>query len=940
MGRAALLHPGRVPGGGRGAGSAGAAVRFVEARGGWSTRPGPRPYNRGDAGAEWSAAASSGANRSSRGSTRPWRRPRAGVATTVLVAGSAGMGASRFLDEVLERAAARPEPPLVLRGRAHGPVDPPWASVLEALGPLLATRPPTSCGRCSGATRGRSSAGCPRLADLAAGDARSRGRARSPTRSAASRGRSRPSCAGSAAVAAERPIVLALEDLHVADAATRAFATFVAADRPRGADRRSCSRYQPDRLTREHPLRENLAVIEAGLRPPVRGRPGAVRPPRDRGADRGDRGRAAVGVDRGPRRRAVRRVRRWSSRSSSRPGASCGARRLTGTLADLIAARLARRSPECRRAAAAARPRRSGRSSATQLAVAAAAFEAELAIANVGSRPAPRRLPRRGDRTASTPTSPRGWPRRMEHGFVRRGPRRAPRGSATSSSPAPWSPTCCPRSGRATAPRLRRRLRRHPDRRRRTTGGRAHRLDEARGRGARGGPAGDRARGAARTRSPSSSSAWTCPIPPPEPAAEGQPPSGRPTASDWPRSRSWPPRRPPRPDAPTPRRRLRRERASRRSASGGTGSSTRSSRRGSGATGWRRATRRARPRPSAGPRTSCPRSRPRAGPDPRAARAGADDRAARSGTRRGSPGRRSTWPAAVGDEAEPEAIHALTTLAVATGYGRRSPRRPCRCSARRSTGPRAAGLIDECDARRAPTCTSCSSSSAGPPRPSTRPTRASPRRARRTSARCTATCSAATSRGSWSRSAAGPRRRELLPPGARLEPAGDRRPSTRSSTSSPSRSSRRRARRRRGCWAGCSSSSRPAATSSSRSPPTRRPRRTRCGAATSPTPGGPRSEAGRGCAGSEDWVLVARMAATVDGGRVVDRRRGAGEAADRRRGRVPGAGQPDPRRGGGRGRPSPRRGPGGPQRRAGGEPRDGPRVPRPPRRPRRPCALG
>ena len=67
----------------------------------------------------------------------------------------------------------------------------------------------------------------------------------------------------------ERPIVLALEDLHVADAATRSFATFVAADRARGAAGLVLT-YQPDRLTREHPLRENLAVIDAGLRAPVR----------------------------------------------------------------------------------------------------------------------------------------------------------------------------------------------------------------------------------------------------------------------------------------------------------------------------------------------------------------------------------------------------------------------------------------------------------------------------------------------------------------------------------------------------------------------------------------------------------------------------------------------------------------------------------------------
>src|SRR6185295_8249125 len=70
-------------------------------------------------------------------------------------------------------------------------------------------------------------------------------------------------------VADERPIVLVLEDLHAADAATRSFATFMARI---SRDERIALvlTYQPDRLTREHPLRENLAVIEAGLRPPVR----------------------------------------------------------------------------------------------------------------------------------------------------------------------------------------------------------------------------------------------------------------------------------------------------------------------------------------------------------------------------------------------------------------------------------------------------------------------------------------------------------------------------------------------------------------------------------------------------------------------------------------------------------------------------------------------
>jgi hypothetical protein len=60
-----------------------------------------------------------------------------GVATTVIIAASAGMGASRFLDEAIERTAASADPPLVLRGAAHGPMDPPWAAVHDALGTYL-----------------------------------------------------------------------------------------------------------------------------------------------------------------------------------------------------------------------------------------------------------------------------------------------------------------------------------------------------------------------------------------------------------------------------------------------------------------------------------------------------------------------------------------------------------------------------------------------------------------------------------------------------------------------------------------------------------------------------------------------------------------------------------------------------------------------------------
>ena len=42
----------------------------------------------------------------------------AGAATTVLVAGGAGMGTTRRIDEALERAAGGPVAPLVLPGRS------------------------------------------------------------------------------------------------------------------------------------------------------------------------------------------------------------------------------------------------------------------------------------------------------------------------------------------------------------------------------------------------------------------------------------------------------------------------------------------------------------------------------------------------------------------------------------------------------------------------------------------------------------------------------------------------------------------------------------------------------------------------------------------------------------------------------------------------------
>ncbi|MFN8631244.1 MAG: hypothetical protein U0838_13285 [Chloroflexota bacterium] len=162
--------------------------------------------------------------------------------------------------------AASAASPLILRGRAHGPADPPWRSVLRALGPLIVPRPEEELAALlrrdarpilvdlPGMAKLAATVPAPTTSALADPGSASRVRWRAPALARPGRG--------------GQPIVLVLEDLHAADAATRAFAAFVARTAKRERIALVLS-YQPDRLLRDHPLRENLAVIDAGLRQPV-----------------------------------------------------------------------------------------------------------------------------------------------------------------------------------------------------------------------------------------------------------------------------------------------------------------------------------------------------------------------------------------------------------------------------------------------------------------------------------------------------------------------------------------------------------------------------------------------------------------------------------------------------------------------------------------------
>ena len=215
-------------------------------------------------------------------------------------------------------------------------------------------------------------------------------------------------------VAEMRPIVLVIEDLHLADAATRAFATFVARIARHERITLVLS-FEPDRLTREHPLRENLAVIDAGLRPPVRIDLGPLTRREMAGLIEGIEGER-------PSASIVVLVAERSAGSPLVVEELLAIRRelrsatLAGSLSDLVAARMARRAPECRRVlrllATAERPMERAR-----LVAASEAFEAD-AVGHLPPRSATR--PRHAV-DGLDPDLAAGLGEAIEHGFVRLG---------------------------------------------------------------------------------------------------------------------------------------------------------------------------------------------------------------------------------------------------------------------------------------------------------------------------------------------------------------------------------------------------------------------------------------------------------------------------------------------------------------------------------------
>jgi hypothetical protein len=145
------------------------------------------------------------------------------------------------------------------------------------------------------------------------------------------------------ALGERRPVLLVVEDLHRADAATRALVTFISRiSRP--GRLAVVGTYQPDEMTRAHPLHADLTAmsdtpraagrIELALRParaPSSSRRSTATARRPRCSSVAERSRGIPG-------------RRGGARGPARRG---GAQ--AGGLEESVLARVRRRSPECRR---------------------------------------------------------------------------------------------------------------------------------------------------------------------------------------------------------------------------------------------------------------------------------------------------------------------------------------------------------------------------------------------------------------------------------------------------------------------------------------------------------------------------------------------------------------------------------------------------------------
>ena len=305
-----------------------------------------------------------------------------GRTRTLLVGGTAGVGITRFLDEAIVRMQALPEPMTILRAAAWpASADEPYGPIVRAIGPALSELPPTVLAEILGPATTEVVRLLPDLIPrlAAIGAPIGGGGATAPERRQA---RTLEGILGLLGRLGEQhPVVLVLEDLHLADAASRALVTFLA--RVSREQRVAIiGTHQPDVVALDHPWTADLEAMLDGHRPPER----VALPPLDRDelavlieGIEGERASASLLLLVAERSGGLPLVaEELLAARRELPSAS-----LTGSFDELVIARLAIRSQECRRVlrllSLAERPLTSG-----QLAAVAASFEIDT------SRSAPR----------------------------------------------------------------------------------------------------------------------------------------------------------------------------------------------------------------------------------------------------------------------------------------------------------------------------------------------------------------------------------------------------------------------------------------------------------------------------------------------------------------------------------------------------------------------
>ena len=272
----------------------------------------------------------------------------AGDAGALMIDGTAGIGTSRFIDEASRRVTGLHEPMLVVRGGAYGPgTDRPYAPFLRALRPVLGALPDGHLIEIAGSAtddlvRLLPELG-PRLGHPSGGE-----HATPTTVPERRQARLLEGVLGILTRLSEhQPVLLVIEDLHRADAGTRSLISFLSRI-ARSQRMAIVATYQGDAIRRDHPWMDELRALDAAPRPPGRLSLGPL--------DRDQLARLIAAIeDERPSATVLVIVAERSGGSPLIAEELLAARRelptvsLTASFDDLVLARVAARSPECRR---------------------------------------------------------------------------------------------------------------------------------------------------------------------------------------------------------------------------------------------------------------------------------------------------------------------------------------------------------------------------------------------------------------------------------------------------------------------------------------------------------------------------------------------------------------------------------------------------------------